>query len=544
MNHFVRILIAMLLSVVFIQQPAVGQNWSAGISAAAGAAAEYYKQEAETERLLELERKRAAIWEAQELRRQERDEAMRRQAAAETAARAQEEVRRQQQIAEEKRQQEAEQKRKAVSTGTGFFVAPGGYLVTNHHVIDDSTDYAIRDHKGRFYKATVVARDSNRDLALLKVDISVTPLKILSSDTVSKGQRVLAVGYPQISIQGNESKVTDGIISSFSGIRNDDNWFQISVPIQGGNSGGPLVTETGGVVGVVVATANFARFYKLTGNLPQNVNYAIKSKVLLEFLNAQNLQNVTTARGKVSIDAVDASTVLVIAKNGPIDVAYSASPEQTARNEHERTKAATNELRRKREETLVEQKRLAQERLAEKQRSDEAALAVKRDTAVLKAFPDWPEIKVSNIFMAWLAVQKKETSDKLISMKATDVISVIRQYHAELPKFANGYLAAVQHPQPITPATIAPPPEVKLPELTRTATPVARVVGEVLEVFPDHGYLVMKVQGAIAFDRPVRINTTRNTEVTGKVAKTVADRASVLVPSGISVIAKGDRVVQ
>jgi hypothetical protein len=196
-------------------------------------------------------------------------------------------------------------------------------------------------------------------LALLKVNGAFPSLKIASSESVSKGQRVLVVGYPQISIQGNESKVTDGIISSFSGIRNDEDWFQISVPIQGGNSGGPLVTESGGVVGVVVATANVAKYYKLTGNLPQNVNYAIKSKVLLDFLKTQNLQNISAVKDRVSIDDVDASTVLVIAKNGLIDVSYTVSPEQREQEERERTRIVAEGARRQREEKLAEQNQVA-----------------------------------------------------------------------------------------------------------------------------------------------------------------------------------------
>jgi formylglycine-generating enzyme required for sulfatase activity/S1-C subfamily serine protease len=406
---------------------------------------------------LEMERlERAAQLESQRIERANQLDRERLARERAEQVRRQEEIRLEQQVAEEKKQQEAaEQRRTAISTGTGFFIAPGGYLVTNHHVIEDKTDYAVRDHKGRFYKASVIARDSNRDLALLKIEGTFPALKIISSDSVSKGQRVLAVGYPQISIQGNESKITDGIISSFSGVRNDEDWFQISVPIQGGNSGGPLVTESGGVVGVVVATANVARFYKMTGNLPQNVNYAVKSKVLLEFLKAQRLQNVSAAKGKVSIEMVDASTVLVISKNGPIDVAYTASPEQLAREKRDREIAAAKETRRQKEEALAEQKRQVEERRAEKQRSDESALMSKRDQAVLKAYPDWQEIRDSDIFVAWLAEQRKETTDKLNSPKATDVIAVIRQYHAELPRFVNRYVALVPHSQGDTPATAA-----------------------------------------------------------------------------------------
>jgi S1-C subfamily serine protease len=267
-------------------------------------------------------------------------------------------------IEDKKAQEAADAKRNAVATGTGFFIASGGYLVTNHHVIEEATDFAIRDYKGRFFKATVIARDANRDLALLKVNAAFPALAITNSESVSKGQRVLAVGYPQISIQGNESKVTDGIISSFSGVQNDDNWFQISVPIQGGNSGGPLVTESGGVVGVVVATANVARFFKMTGNLPQNVNYAIKSKVLLDFLKNQSLQNLAVSKGKVSYETVDASTVLVIAKNGLIDVSYTISPEQRAQEARERMQTVANEAKRQKEEKLAEQSRIANSKQA------------------------------------------------------------------------------------------------------------------------------------------------------------------------------------
>lgn len=301
---------------------------------------------------LENERiERAYKLEQERLERIERSEQIRKEQER------QREYVRQQQIkaTEDKKSQEAaEAKRNAITTGTGFFIAPQGYIVTNYHVIQDATDFAIRDQKGRFLKASVIARDSNSDLALLKVNATYPVLPIANSANVFKGQRVLAVGYPQIAIQGNESKVTDGIISSFSGLQNNENWFQISVPIQGGNSGGPLVTEGGAVVGVVVATANVAKFFKMTGNLPQNVNYAIKSRVLLEFLNNHNIKNISNAKSKIGILAVDAATVLVIAKNGYIDVDYSKSPDQSAHNDRERKQITTNELKQQKDEKFTD----------------------------------------------------------------------------------------------------------------------------------------------------------------------------------------------
>jgi hypothetical protein len=269
----------------------------------------------------------------------------------------QEQAERQRRVEEENRQriaaeakkkaEEVEASRNAISTGTGFFISPNGFLVTNRHVVEGSSYYAVRDQKGNFYRAEVLVQDGYRDLAILRVYGTFPALKIVRADTMSKGQRVMAVGYPQVAIQGSESKVTDGVISSFSGINNDPNWFQISTPIQGGNSGGPLVTEAGQVVGVVVATANAMKYFKNTGNMPQNVNYAIKSNLLLGFLTEHNIPNVGTPLGKTPIDGVDRATVLVIAKNSPIDVNFTVSPEQRAEQEREKARLAAEEAKRR-----------------------------------------------------------------------------------------------------------------------------------------------------------------------------------------------------
>jgi S1-C subfamily serine protease len=139
-----------------------------------------------------------------------------------------------QKIAEEerKRKEVEEARRNAVNIGTGFFIAPDGYVVTNHHVIEDKTNYAIRDRSGKFYEARIIAADATRDLVVLKADGKFPSLKIGNSNKLNKGQRVLTVGYPQIQIQGSESKVTDGVVSSLSGLGNDPDWLQVSIPIQ------------------------------------------------------------------------------------------------------------------------------------------------------------------------------------------------------------------------------------------------------------------------------------------------------------------------
>ena len=269
----------------------------------------------QAERQLELDRQKELLryqyeLEAKRFQQQQALEERRRRDAAE--------VERQRQIAaDDAKKKIAEvEKRNAISTGTGFFISPNGYLVTNAHVVGDYENIAVKDQSGQIRHASVIAIDKQRDLALLKVDGNFPALRIDQTGRPTKGQRVLAIGYPQVSIQGSESKVTDGVISSLSGIRNNDDWFQISVPIQGGNSGGPLINENGVVIGVVVASVNAQKFLSITGSLPQNINYAIKAKVLLTFLAEQRIRNSGNANKKESIDAVDRATVLVIAKHG------------------------------------------------------------------------------------------------------------------------------------------------------------------------------------------------------------------------------------
>jgi S1-C subfamily serine protease len=87
-----------------------------------------------------------------------------------------------------------------------------------------------------------------------------------------------------VQLQGFEPKYTKGNISSLSGIQDDPRHFQISTPVQPGNSGGPLIDSTGNVIGIVVAKMGDVETLTATGSIPQNVNYAIKSSFALALL--------------------------------------------------------------------------------------------------------------------------------------------------------------------------------------------------------------------------------------------------------------------
>jgi S1-C subfamily serine protease len=169
-----------------------------------------------------------------------------------------------------------------LASGTGFFITEDGYLVTNFHVVKDAKKVKVKNASG-VYPAEVVHVDRDNDLALLKVSGKFNPLPI-SKDEPQLGEAVFTIGFPNIVVQGTEPKYTDGKISSLTGVRDDPKDYQISVPVQPGNSGGPLVDMNGNVIGVIVAKLNDLIALSSSGDLPQNVNYAVKDKYLNDFL--------------------------------------------------------------------------------------------------------------------------------------------------------------------------------------------------------------------------------------------------------------------
>jgi S1-C subfamily serine protease len=164
--------------------------------------------------------------------------------------------------------------------GSGFFVTTDGYFVTNRHVIEEASRIRIRTATG-VYAATVVRQDPNNDLAVLKVQGAFSALYVRGSTGVRTADHVATVGFPIPVLQGLAPKYTSGEISALTGLGDDPGAFQISVPVQPGNSGGPLVDTGGCVVGVVVARLNEALTRKVTGGQrPENVNYAVKGTLL------------------------------------------------------------------------------------------------------------------------------------------------------------------------------------------------------------------------------------------------------------------------
>ena len=171
------------------------------------------------------------------------------------------------------------------ASATGFLITEDGFSVTNEHVVRDANQICLVTSTGSI-PARVVKVDKPNDLALLKVEGRFAPLPIASSRSVKLGGTVATVGFPNIGLQGFAPKLAKGEIASLSGVQDDARYFQISLPVQPGNSGGALVDEHGNVIGIVSAKLDAATALASSGALPENVNYAVKSSFLLSFLES------------------------------------------------------------------------------------------------------------------------------------------------------------------------------------------------------------------------------------------------------------------
>ncbi len=178
---------------------------------------------------------------------------------------------------------------KLQSTGSGFLINSRGFVLTNHHVVEDCPTIRLQTARGS-KNATVIASDKINDLAVVRADLGeMKPLPFREGRGIRPAETVLLVGFPYSGMLATSPNVSTGAVSALAGLQDDTRFLQISAPIQPGNSGGPLLDTSGGVVGVVVATMNASIILKETGSIPQNVNFAIKSAIVREFLDSKGI---------------------------------------------------------------------------------------------------------------------------------------------------------------------------------------------------------------------------------------------------------------
>ena len=134
-------------------------------------------------------------------------------------------------------------------------------------------------------KLRVVSNDQTNDLALLQATGNFKDIATIRATAVHSGDPIIVIGFPFHGLLTSDFTVTTGIISSLAGVFNDTRFLQISAPVQPGNSGGPLVDTRGTIVGVVAEKLNALKVAKATGDLPENINFAIKTGALRDFLD-------------------------------------------------------------------------------------------------------------------------------------------------------------------------------------------------------------------------------------------------------------------
>ncbi len=160
--------------------------------------------------------------------------------------------------------------------GTGFALTANGYILTNLHVVDGADSVYVMDSKGNSYKAVVKRKDSQYDLAILKIiddsfnTLSILPYK-LKQNVIGMGESVYTLGFPK-----DDAVYGQGYVSSKSGYNGDTTQYQVSIPVNPGNSGGPLLDHQGNIIGVISAKQNQV----------DGATFAVKSKYIQEALNS------------------------------------------------------------------------------------------------------------------------------------------------------------------------------------------------------------------------------------------------------------------
>ncbi|TAK37329.1 MAG: serine protease [Betaproteobacteria bacterium] len=184
------------------------------------------------------------------------------------------------------------------ATGTGIVVTREGHVLTNEHVVRQCDSVELVDDLNARYKASVKAVDAPRDLALLTAETRSADVAIFRRDPIPRlGESVTTVGYPLVAVLGTRPSVGFGHVASIVGVRGNPAQMQISVPMQRGASGGPVLDQSGHVIGVVVSKLDALKLAEKLGDLAQNVNFAIRGDTVRAFLEAQRVDFLVSDAG-------------------------------------------------------------------------------------------------------------------------------------------------------------------------------------------------------------------------------------------------------
>jgi S1-C subfamily serine protease len=197
--------------------------------------------------------------------------------------------------------------------GTCFAASDDGTLITAAHVVTNAKAIKVRFPSKEAVPAKLLTQSSADDVAVLKIE-QPTPrfLPLAASSRVKPGTRVFTIGFPVAGLLGDDPKFTEGVVSAMSGLAGERRVMQITVPLQPGNSGGPLVSETGFAVGIVTSTLAVEKFFEATGSLPQGVNWAVKADLAIPLYDAHEQRTTDITRDDAVALANDAICQVVV----------------------------------------------------------------------------------------------------------------------------------------------------------------------------------------------------------------------------------------
>jgi hypothetical protein len=172
-------------------------------------------------------------------------------------------------------------------------VSEQGHLLTNRHVVAPCAQVRLA---GSDKPLKVLPQDAANDLALLKMaDRPAAVATFRRSNNLRQGESIAVYGYPLEGALAAGGSLSPGVVSALAGLGNNTSQIQITAPVQPGNSGGPVLDSKGQVVGVVVQKLDAVKVAKLTGDVPQNVNFAINEGTARAFLDGNQVSYKTGA---------------------------------------------------------------------------------------------------------------------------------------------------------------------------------------------------------------------------------------------------------
>jgi S1-C subfamily serine protease len=209
------------------------------------------------------------------------------------------------QVATREEQQPQVSQPQLTATGTAFAINSAGDFLTNYHVVKGCTTVRLRIASAQQEDGTVSFTDERNDLAVVRSPANgIEPMRIREGKGIRPADAVVVLGFPYAGLLATSPQVTTGAVSALAGIGDDSRYLQLTAPVQPGNSGGPLLDLSGNVVGIVSARINDVAVAELTGTLPQNINFALKSTVIRDFLDAHQV-NYSLAQSDQKLDPAD-----------------------------------------------------------------------------------------------------------------------------------------------------------------------------------------------------------------------------------------------